>query len=57
MEGDIREYQALARLGYNPGIADGIYDRNVCGGRGLPKEQNLLPTGRLDIPQSAGQSL
>ncbi|MGI5853664.1 MAG: L,D-transpeptidase family protein [Bacillota bacterium] len=57
MEGDdIREYQeALARLGYNPGIADGIYDQEMSAAvEAFQKEQNLLPTGRLDIPtQSA----
>jgi len=57
MEGDdIREYQeALARLGYHPGTADGIYDQEMSAAvEAFQKEQNLLPTGRLDIPtQSA----
>lgn len=57
MEGeDVREYQeALARLGYHPGTADGIYDREMSAAvEAFQKEQNLIPTGRLDIPtQSA----
>ena len=57
MEGeDVREYQeALARLGYHPGTADGIYDHEMSTAvEAFQKEQRLLPTGRLDIPtQSA----